>query len=93
MYDQIWVKTTKSEKTTYTYCYKKEHFLTKGWCRPIDWQHNDGDGGWGICTESCKYLKNFVDTTSAVNKKAVQKVGKNTVNSIFNLEIKEFSLK
>ena len=61
LYDQIWVNTAKSNKIEYKICYKKEYFLTKGWCRPVDWKSDDG---WGICSESCKYLKNFVDTTS-----------------------------
>ena len=68
LYDQMWVNTTKSKEITFTACYKKEYFLTKGWCRPIGWdQRKKGskEKSWGICSESCKYLKNYVDTTSA----------------------------
>ena len=38
-------------------CYRKEDFYTNGWCH-TEWNNNDR--GWGICSESCKYIKNLV---------------------------------
>ena len=50
-------KTSKSEKII---CYKEEDILTKGWCNTIG-LNAGGLRGWGICSESCKFLKNGVD--------------------------------
>ena len=30
--------------------------MSSGWCTTIGW--DVGKGGWGMCSESCKYLKN-----------------------------------
>ena len=56
--DQIHVKKSDSETII---CYKKENLLIKGWCKTYNWQQQ---GGWGICSESCKYLKYVVEGTS-----------------------------
>ena len=61
--DQIIARKSEDE---FEICYKKDNFLTKGWCRPLDWKANEN---WGICSESCKYLKNFFDKKSADYKK------------------------
>ena len=37
-------------------CYKEEYYMSSGWCKTIGW--DVGKGGWGMCSESCKYLKN-----------------------------------
>ena len=52
---------TKFEKMV---CYKKEYYMSSGWCKTYGWNivGYDGNpvGGWGICSESCKYLKNEI---------------------------------
>ena len=49
-----------------TVCYKKENYMTKGWCRTLYWRkESDGTSSdWGICSESCKYLKDIAKGSS-----------------------------
>ena len=50
--DQIHVKKTESDKLI---CYNKENIFKNGWCYTIDGVSSER---WGICSESCKYMKN-----------------------------------
>ena len=49
--DQIVVKKTALDEII---CYKGENIFKNGWCYTRGWKNS---GGWGICSESCKYLK------------------------------------
>ena len=62
--DQIHVKKTQFKKLI---CYKEENYMGNGWCKTMGWEQ--GKGGWGICSESCKYLKNEAKSTSEDNDK------------------------
>ena len=55
--DQLHIKTSESEKMI---CYDKEDILMKGWCNTNGF-NTGGLGGWGFCSESCKFLKHKVD--------------------------------
>ena len=41
-------------------CYKEEDILLNGWCNTNGF-NTGGLRGWGICSESCKFLKHKVD--------------------------------
>ena len=55
--DQLHVKKSDTEKII---CYKEEAILRNGWCNTNGF-NNGGAHGWGICSESCKFLKHKVD--------------------------------
>ena len=68
-----------------TVCYKKENYMTKGWCRTVNWRQDGENVGetsdWGICSESCKYLKDIAKGSSGT----VYKVCKLSLSSTLNL--------
>ena len=49
------------ERIEKSICYKKENYMKKGWCRTLDWKFTHG---WGICSESCNYLKDVSEGLS-----------------------------
>ena len=52
--DQLHVKKYAKETTI---CYKVEDILSNGWCKTSG-LNTGGRTGWGVCSESCKFLKN-----------------------------------
>ena len=38
-------------------CYKEEDILRNGWCKTRG-LNTGGSTGWGVCSESCKFIKN-----------------------------------
>ena len=52
-------------------CYKEENFFENGWCTLDSYS---AGVSWGICSESCKHIKNLVNddkvghTSSFINK-------------------------
>ena len=62
--DRIRIKRSEYETIT---CYKKENYMIKGWCKTLGWEQFKI--GWGICSESCKYLKDIVTGTSEHDEK------------------------
>ena len=55
--DQLHVKKSYKEEII---CYKEEDILINGWCNTNGF-NTGGLTGWGICSESCKFLKHKVD--------------------------------
>ena len=49
-----------------TVCYQKENYMTKGWCRTHNWGK---ESDWGICSESCKYLKDIAEGSFGIGYK------------------------
>ena len=54
--DQLHVKTPTSETII---CYKDKVILRNGWCKTSGLNTGKRDG-WGVCSESCKFIKNKV---------------------------------
>ena len=68
-----------------TVCYKKDNYMTNGWCRTLNWKEESDRGetsDWGICSESCKYLKDIAKGSSGTDYK-VRKLSLSSTLKLF----------